>query len=126
MNNDKIKPKHNTTLISLAFFDQSSSITMVPFIGHQPGPVCLINNFFQTLKSSFNLSHLFLICVFVARILNLSCKPFSISTYPTEFKHVFGRFPLATCSANNLQRTFVFSTFQSISTIYSNSKQVSA
>jgi hypothetical protein len=49
----------------------------LPFIGHHPVPVCLINNFFQALKSSFNLSHLFLICVFVATIPRLSFKPFS-------------------------------------------------
>src|SRR6266540_995017 len=100
-----IKQNHNSTLTALAFFHQSSSITMVPFIGHQPVPVCLINNFFHALKSSFNLSHLFFICVLVATIPSLSFKPFSTSAYPTEFKQVLGRFPLPTCSANNLQMT---------------------
>jgi hypothetical protein len=124
MNNDKIKPKHNTYIFSF----------LPPIIIHIDGafyrtptwPSLSHQQLLPNLKILVNLSHLFLICVFVARILNLSCKPFSTSTYPTEFKHVFGRFPLATCSVNNLQRTFVFSTFQSISTIYSNSKQVSS
>jgi hypothetical protein len=39
--------RNSSTLTALAFFHHSSSITMVPFIGHQPVLVCLNNNFFR-------------------------------------------------------------------------------